>query len=138
MATLSMSSLVRMRNHVKWQALLSLIICLSISLIFTAEQTKAISYEQPPVSISAISQNYVLLSSLPRLDDTLWSAKTNRDNTFARILSKYYTATLPAKSLVPKILSLVNHIGDFDYIFISELQQACQLLDIPPPVQFNP
>ncbi len=115
----------------KWLVVISIALCLSV--IFALEAVKPVVIIPSPLSINSISQNYALLPTIFRLDSNLPRAKLSKtdgrlagaqNSTFA--LGTYGQPTQNAY-FIPYSVSYL------DSIFERGTQQACQLLDIPPP-----
>ncbi len=139
MVGLSMRIIAHLRKHIKGQALLSILICLFISIAVVPELSQSTNNESAPVSISAVpySIDYALLPVPLRIGENFHGVKANKNDAFGQRVSAPL-AVLPASlHYVPNPHSFVNFVGDFYNISTRDLRQACQLLDLPPPGIFS-
>lgn len=130
-----MCGFTNVKNWLKGQVPLSIFISLCISIVFVPELSEATLSISAPVSISHISNNCALLPIPFTVGDNLCRAKLNRSETYGkRVSAQDELARFGTYDyFIPSPHSISDCISRFDTTFKRAFQQACQLLDIPPP-----
>lgn len=139
MTGLSMSIKAHLRKRIRGQSLFVAFLCLVIALAIIPELSQSSNFQYASVSISATSNNidYAILPVPSRFGENFHGVKASKNDG----LNQRATAqivVLPAYIyFLPNLNSFVNSVGDFYNVWITDLQQAYQLLDLPPPVIFS-
>ena len=127
-------SLERPKNWLKGQALLSVFISLCMLITFAPGASKATGSISGPVSISPISHYDAMLPIPSSVGESLCRAKTNKNDASIKSVSAYgaIASAWRYECFIPTPLPFSN-CSNFEDVFRIDFQQACLLLDIPPP-----
>lgn len=127
-------SLEHPKNWLKGQALLSILISLCLLVTFSPQASRAIGSISGPISISSLSQ-YVMLPIPSGVGGSLWRAKTSKNDASIKSVSAHEAGASAWRyeCFIPIPPPFFNCVSDFEDVFREDFQQACSLLDIPPP-----
>ena len=133
-----MSSSINVGNWRKQQVLLRVFICLCmllIGFIFVPDLDKFPDSASAPYSMANNSQNYAWLPATFTFSTNPYKVNRTEDNTYRKALALHDTLALAlsSKHFISNLRGVSYCLSSCDSIFKRDLQQACQLLDIPPP-----
>ncbi len=120
-----------MKKGIRGQALLGIVLCLTILALFSFEVSGYESRQPSAVSISAVSNGYMLPPV--RISDSQRDSKGARGFICPHKLSPELAADAASSQgyFIPILRPFLNSV--IDSIFKGDIQQAYRLLDIPPP-----
>jgi len=123
------------KNSLKGLVLLSLFISLGISIIFVPELSKATTGIPAPISISRISGDYAVLPTPFTAGEKLCQVKPHKSDAYGKRVSTQNEVAFfgTYRYFISNLCGVSNYRSSFDSIFKENFQQACRLLDIPPP-----
>jgi len=124
-----------MGNWLKGRALLAILVNTCVLAILVPTEVNAVRSILAPVSISATSHDFAPLNVPSTTTDRLFAPKPNRNDAYANSASAKHavTSSLIYRYSIPDPCAFSDRAGDFDSIFRRAFQQACLLLDVPPP-----
>lgn len=124
------------KSCLKVQALLSFLLSLGILIILVPEPSRAATSISLPISLSPLSHNYALLPVPFTVRDNLCRANLNKNEAYGKGASAQDNVAFlwTYSSSISSPRPILDGTSRLDSIFGGALQQACQLLDIPPPL----
>jgi hypothetical protein len=124
-----------MGNRLKGRALLAILVSTCVLAILVPTKVNAVRSMLAPVSIYTTSDDFALLYIPSTTTETLFAPKPNRNDAYANSISAKHAVTLSQiyRYSISDPCAFSDHASGFDSIFRRALQQACLLLDVPPP-----
>ena len=124
-----------LKNRLKRQVLLSVIIGICILIVLVPEASSVTASISAPVSLSPHRDNQALLPMPFKASENLSRTKRYESNSAGKTVS---LRDAVAYFWICRLFSLSHYaifgyLSNFDTTLRGGLQQACQLLDIPPP-----
>ena len=124
-----------MRKGLKWQALPLVIVSVCALIILAPSGVKAIRSPAAPVSISTVSYDFALLPVPFKVNESLSNQSPARTHTLisSAPLKHAITSSTIHRYSISSLYVFSKHANDFNSVFRKAFQQACLLLDVPPP-----
>lgn len=124
-----------MRNWLRGRALRAILIGTCLLAILVPTEINIVRSMLAPVSISAASCDFTRLAIPFTNIDRLFTPKPNRNDASANSASakRAVTSLFISRYYIPDPCAFFDHAGASDSIFRKAFQQACLLLDVPPP-----